>query len=110
MNYSTVERERLHYLAGRPKLAAMFAELADAEEQEEANDEASDSVRVAMASIPEDDFLQVLIDEGKAMADGRVTKNDMAAFCKKLDELQVAINLKHYGIQSALNEALSNLE
>lgn len=87
MNYTHHELERISYVIGNGQ-ASLYQELAEAEDKEEAADDARSHIQEAKGSFPSEDFLQELIDQCRAMGQGRVTKAEVLAFCEELEELQ----------------------
>lgn len=90
MNYTHHELERISYTIGNGQ-AALYAELAEAEDKTEAVDDACSHIQEAKGSFPGEDCLQALIDECKALGQGRVTKAEVLALCEKLEELQSSL-------------------
>jgi hypothetical protein len=87
MNYTHHELERISYITGTGQ-APLYAELDTAELREEAMSDACTYIQEAKSGMPDEDFLQGLIDQCRAMAKGRVTKADVLAFCVELEDLQ----------------------
>lgn len=88
---TATELERISYITDTGQ-CELYAELATKDVLQEAAADAVTHIEEAMASIPSEDFLQDLIDQCRAMSMGRVTKAEVAEFCKDLEELQDSIN------------------
>ncbi len=86
-NYTYAELERLAYTQGDPA-AALYARLADSESARDDIDEAQSHIDEAGTQYPAEDCLQDLIDHAHAMAQGRVTKAEVADFVSMLEERQ----------------------
>ena len=87
MNYTHHELERISYTIGNGQ-AALYAELAEAEDKTEAASDACGYIQEAKTAFPGEDCLQELINKCRAMSQGRVTKAEVLAFCVELEELQ----------------------
>lgn len=90
MNYTHHELERISYTIGNGQ-AALYAELAEAEDKTGAVDDACSHIQEAKGSFPGEDCLQALIDECRGLGQGRVTKAEVLALCEKLEELQSSL-------------------
>lgn len=90
MNYTHHELERISYTIGNGQ-AALYAELATAEDKAEAADDACSHIQEAKCSFPGEDCLQALIDECRELGQGRVTKAEVLALCEKLEKLQSSL-------------------
>ena len=90
MNYTHHELERISYTIGNGQ-AALYAELAEAEDKTEAANDACSHIQEAKGSFPDEDCLQALIDECRELGQGRVTKAEVLALCEKLEELQSSL-------------------
>ena len=90
MNYTHHELERISYTIGNGQ-AALYAELAEAEDKTGAVDDACSHIQEAKGSFPGEDCLQALIDECRELGQGRVTKAEVLALCEKLEELQSSL-------------------
>ena len=98
MQLTFAEKERLAFVTGRNY--PLFAALADAELQEEHISDAESHIQEAKGSFAEEDFLQELIDQCRAMGQGRVTKAEVLEFAKDLEELQKTIaRQSEYGLE-----------
>ena len=98
MNYTHHELERINYINGTG-LAPLHEEASLVEEQVEAMGDAATHIQEAKGSFPGEDFLQELIDQCRAMGQGRVTKAEVLEFCKDLEELQDTIaRQSEYGL------------
>ena len=109
MNYTHHELERISYITGNG-LAPVYEEASRIEAMEESMGDASSYIQEAKACMPEEDFLQELIDQCRVMGQGRVTKADVLAFCVQLEELQSEIaQSSEYGLEQ-LAKAKKELE
>lgn len=86
MNYTHHELERISYTIGNGQ-AALYAELAEAEDKTEAADDACTHIQEAKGSFPGEDCLQEAISYCQNI-DGRVTKANIETLTKLLEELQ----------------------
>lgn len=87
MNYTHHELERISYIQGTGQ-CDLYQELAEADAKEEAAEDARIHIKEAKSGFPNEDFLQELINECRAMGQGRVTKAEVLEFCERLEELQ----------------------
>ncbi len=109
MNYTHHELERISYITGNG-LAPIYEEASRIEALEESAADACTYIQEAKCSIPEEDFLQELIDKCRAMSKGRVTMAEVAEFCKDLEDLQSQIaQSSEYGLEQ-LAKAKKELE
>lgn len=99
MNYTHHELERMSYIIGNG-LAPVYQEASRVETLEEAAGDACTYIQEAKGSLPNEDFLQDLINQCRAMAKGRVTKADVLAFCVELEEFQSQVaSSSEYGLE-----------
>lgn len=99
MNYTHHELERISYIAGNG-LAPIYEEASRIDALDESMGDACTYIQEAKGSIPKEDFLQDLINQCRAMGQGRVTKAEVLAFCSDLEDLQSEIaRSSEYGLE-----------
>jgi len=99
MTLTYEELERHAYVANDP-MANVYGELADAELADEGRLSAWSYINEAKGSLPGEDCLRSLIDQCRTMAQSRVTKADLLAFCEQLEALQSEIaQSTEYGLE-----------
>lgn len=109
MNYTHHELERISYIAG-DGLAPLYEEASRVEAMEESAYDAVQLLCDARSGFPDEDFLQDLINQCRAMSKGRVTMAEVAEFCKALEDLQDEIaRSSEYGLEQ-LAKAEKELE
>lgn len=99
MTLTYEELERHAYVANDPGYQ-LYAELADAELADEGRLTAWSYIDEAKGSLPGEDCLQSLIDQCRTMAQSRVTKADLLAFCEQMETMQSEIaQSSEYGLE-----------
>lgn len=97
MNYTHHELERISYTIGNGQ-AALYAELAEAEDKTDAADDACTHIQKAKGSFPVGDCLQEAISYCQNI-EGRVTKANIEVLTILLEELQSSLaRAAEYGL------------
>lgn len=109
INCTYAELERLAYASGSDK-APIMAKLAEFETGFLAAETAVVHIEEACSSIPDEDFLQDLIDKCRAMVKGRITKRDLEALAESLEELQNQIAQSSEYAHDELRKALRAMQ
>ena len=98
MQLNSKELERIAFIQGN-SLASLYASADDAENTGDAINDALIHIKESKGSMPNEDFLQHLINQCRAMCKARITKSELSAFCDELEELQSKIlNDSDYGL------------
>lgn len=104
---TAADQERLAFINGQETWP--FAVLADAEDSQTHVCDAEGYVSDAKASFPDEDFLQELITDLRALSKSRVTKADVLEFVGRLEALQIEVSsATEYGMEQ-LQKAESSL-
>lgn len=99
------EQECIAYINGDVQLANAIAGQIDDQNTADNALDADLHVQEAIASIPNEDFLQNFIDKLKTMSKSRVTKEDVAEFAIELEQFQQEMAITFEYIQNELKEA-----
>ena len=104
-NLTLPEQERIAYINGDVQLANAIAGQIDDQSTADNALDAGLHVQDAIASIPNEDFLQNFIDKLRIMSKSRVTKEDVAEFAIELEQFQQEMAHTFEYIQNELKEA-----
>ena len=103
MQLTNNELERIAFIQGN-SIASLYASADAADSTGDAINDALIHIKESKGSMPNEDFLQDLINQGRAMCKARITKSELSAFCDALEELQNKIlGDSDYGLDELRN-------
>jgi hypothetical protein len=109
-NLTIAEQERAAWIAGDTARAEMLAQLSLMDNLTEGSESALCHIQEAGSAYPSEDCLELIIDEARMMARGRVTKAEVLRLVEMMEELQLDLaRSAEYGLDE-LRQAKESLK